>query len=124
MKDVIPSEESEQITLFHWADMQLGKYPELRLMHHIPNGGKRSKTEAARFKAQGVKPGVPDICLPVPKGGYHGLYIELKRADPEKSRLSEYQRGWLVDLAIMGYKTLCCYGWQDAAREITDYLNL
>lgn len=75
----IPTEETEQITLFNWARTQQHKYPELRLMYHIPNGGQRSKSEAARFKAAGVRAGVPDIFLPCPRSRYHGLYIELKR---------------------------------------------
>lgn len=74
-----PSEDVEQAQLFAWAAYASGKYPELALMHHIPNGGKRGKAEAARFKLQGVKAGVPDIFLPCARGGCHGLYIELKR---------------------------------------------
>lgn len=45
------SEDNEQIALLRWAAMQSGKYPELKLLYHIPNGGRRSKSEAARFKA-------------------------------------------------------------------------
>lgn len=51
-------EGEEQAALFRWAQFQSGKYPELDLMFHIPNGGKRGKAEAARFKAEGVKAGV------------------------------------------------------------------
>lgn len=60
-----PTEDVEQMCLFRWADAQSGKYPELSLMYHVPNGGKRGKAEAARFRAMGVKSGVPDIFLPV-----------------------------------------------------------
>ena len=67
-------EEREQIAIFKWAEMQKG----LSLLHHIPNGGKRGKVEAARLKAAGVKAGIPDICLPIPRNGYGALYIELK----------------------------------------------
>lgn len=74
-----PNESVEQQCLFRWAEFASGKYPELRLMYHIPNGGARSKATAGRLKAEGVKAGVPDICLPVSRDGYHGLYIELKR---------------------------------------------
>lgn len=59
-----PTEDTEQMCLFRWADAQSGKYPELSLMYHIPNGGKRGKAEAGRFRAMGVKSGVPDIFLP------------------------------------------------------------
>jgi len=71
-------ESDHQIALFQWVSYQLKRYPELELLYHIPNGGYRYKTTARRLKAEGVKAGVPDICLPVPRGGYHGLYIEMK----------------------------------------------
>ncbi len=55
------SESVEQINLFRWAVLHERAYPELILLHHIPNGGLRNKTTAKRLKAEGVKPGVPDI---------------------------------------------------------------
>ena len=73
---MLPSEGQEQATLFNWARMMEGMYPELRLMFHVPNGGGRSKAEAGRFKMEGVKAGVPDIFLPVPRGNYHGIPAE------------------------------------------------
>ena len=116
-----PREGAEQATLFNWAGMQSIRYPELELLFHIPNGGKRSKSEAARFKAEGVKPGVPDICLPVARGGYHGLYIELKRRSGNHA--TDYQRDWLEKLSNQGYKAAVCYGWEEAASMITKYLR-
>lgn len=79
VRDVIPvpTESEEQQTLFRWAAMQCGKYPELALMFHVPNEGKRSKVVGGRMKAEGLKSGVPDIFLPVPRGEYHGLFIEI-----------------------------------------------
>ena len=53
----VPSEESEQIKLAQWLD--LAKV----LWCHVPNGGGRSKREAARLKAAGVKAGVPDVLI-------------------------------------------------------------
>ena len=116
-----PREGAEQATLFHWAEMQSIWYPELELLFHIPNGGKRSKSEAARFKAEGVKPGVPDICLPVARGEYHGLYIELKRRSGNHA--ADKQLDWLEKLNNQGYKTAICYGWEEAATVITKYLK-
>ena len=46
---MIPTEDEEQIWLFSWEKINSGKWPELELMHHIPNGGMRSKSEAARY---------------------------------------------------------------------------
>ena len=73
MAPYVPTESVEQQSLFRWAAYQSGKYPELKLLYHVPNGGSRNKAEAGRFKAEGVKAGVPDLCLPVPRGEFHGL---------------------------------------------------
>lgn len=91
------------------------------MLYHIPNGGKRGKAEAIRFKAEGVKAGVPDICLPVARGEWHGLYIELKRR--EGGRVSAEQTQWLEALMREGYCTAICRGWEEAQRMILRYLR-
>lgn len=113
-------EDEEQKIIFEWAALMESNYPALRLMYHVPNGGKRSITEAKRFKAQGVKAGVPDIALPYPNGKYHGLYIELKAIG---GKLSENQKQWLALLSTVGYKAVCCYGAEEAIGAIKTYLN-
>jgi len=115
------TESQEQRALFQWATLRSGRYPELALLHHIPNGGSRGKIEAARFKAEGVKAGVPDIFLPVPRGEHHGLYIELKRR--HGSRISQAQAWWMEHLLGQGYCVAVCHGWGEAARVIEDYLQ-
>lgn len=117
----VPTEEQEQITLFEWAELQSGKYPELKLLYHVPNGGSRNKAEAARLRAAGVKAGVPDLCLPVPRGGYHGLYIELKRQ--RGGRKSDLQEEWLTALKVQGHFCALCCGWELAAKTIIQYLG-
>lgn len=117
----IPTEAQEQAALFSWAVLQSGKYPELRLLYHVPNGGSRHKAEAVRLRTEGVKAGVPDLCLPVARGQYHGLYIELKRQ--RGGRVSDVQSDWLSALSYQGYKTALCFGWEQAAKMILDYLN-
>lgn len=117
----VPSEEEEQVTLFNWAKMQEKKYPELALMFHIPNGGLRSKSEAARFKRAGVKSGVPDIFLPCAKRGKHGLFIEMKKLTG--GRTSKEQKEWIEALNKAGYAAFVCNGWPSAARMIECYLE-
>ena len=117
----VASESVEQQCLFRWAAVSAAAHPELRLMFHIPNGGSRSRAEAGRFKAEGVKAGVPDICLPVPRGGYHGLFIEMKRTrggvvEPEQTE-------WLDALRAQGYRAEVCKGWEPAVRVIEQYLK-
>lgn len=115
-----PTESVEQQHLFQWAALQSGAFPELHMLYHIPNGGARSRATAGRLKAEGVKAGVPDLCLPVPRGTAHGLYIELKRR--RGGKVSPAQREWLERLSARGYDTAVCYGWEDAAGRIMAYL--
>ena len=117
----IPTEAQEQTTLFQWAGIMAGKWPELRLLHAIPNGGSRNPVEARHLKEQGVKPGVPDICLPVPNKIYHALYIELKRR--KEGRTSDAQRQWIADLNGYGNRAVVCMGWEEARDVILDYLR-
>lgn len=115
------SESVEQTGLFRWAAFERGKHPELELMYHVPNEGKRSKRTGAQLKREGLKPGVPDMVLPVPRGKYHGLYIEMKATG---NKTTDEQNKWLEALQEQGYRTAVCYGWEVASKVITDYLNL
>ncbi|MGN1138296.1 MAG: VRR-NUC domain-containing protein [Ruminococcus sp.] len=110
-----------QQQVFKWTDYMLGKYPELALIFHIPNGGSRNKIEAVNLKRQGVKAGVPDICLPVPRGKYHGLYIEMKYGN---NKPTEKQSWWLKALSKQGYAVKVCYSFDETTKALIQYLNL
>ncbi len=120
-KKLLPKEGQEQASLMSWAQMQSWRWPELALLFHIPNGGGRSKAEAGRFKAEGVKAGVPDLFLPVPRGEHHGLFIELKRQ--AGGRVSDEQKVWIAQLQAQGYRVEVCKGWEAAAEVLKDYLG-
>ena len=117
----VPKEDTEQEILFHWAALSEGAHPELKLLYAVPNGGYRPLLTAVRMKRTGTKAGVPDICLPVARGGYHGLYIELKRV--KGGVVSENQRAWMDMLNAEGYLARVGYGSDDAIRIITSYLK-
>ena len=114
-------EQEIQTAFFEWAKWQESRFPELRLMHHIPNGGKRSKVEAAIFKGIGVKSGVPDVFLPTPRGIYHGLYIEFKARN---GRPSKDQEKFIESLQEAGYFTCVCDALDKAIKITRQYLNL
>lgn len=114
------NEAAIQKNLFEWAHLSSGKYLELKLMFHIANGGRRDIIEAAHLKQQGVKAGVPDLCLPVSAGKYHGLFLELKA---EGGRLQETQKQWIAELNKQNYKAMVCFGLDEARAAIEDYLN-
>lgn len=116
-----PTEAEEQTALFRWAAYNRAKYPALELMYHIPNEAKRSTITGHNLKAQGMKPGVPDICLPIPNVKYTALYIELKRC--KGGRVSEDQRGWIAALNRVGCRAVVCHGWDEAREEIERYLG-
>lgn len=114
------SESIEQSTLFRWATLMETRFPELNLMFHIPNGGKRDRIIAAKLKEEGVKSGVPDIELPVGREGYLGLFIEMKVG---KNKTTDNQEQWLKKLSEQGYKTAVCYGWEEASKLIENYMK-
>ena len=113
------SESDEQIALFRWAQLSSAAHKELDLLYHIPNGGKRNAATAKRLKAEGVKPGVPDLCLPVARGGYHSLYIELKSG---RNKPTENQKKWIEGLNEQKNLAVVCWGWLEASDTIMDYL--
>ncbi len=117
----VPLESNEQQTLFEWAKRMEGRWPELRMLYHIPNEGKRRQRTGARMKAEGMKSGVPDICLPVARGEHHGLYIELKRR--RNSKVTKEQLDWIADLVAQGYVAAVCRGCDEAISLITRYLS-
>lgn len=110
---IIATEEQEQAALVEWLDFK--KIP----FFHIPNGGYRNKIEGARFKRLGVRAGVPDICIPLARNGYHGLYIELKRRCG--SLVSPPQQHWLTLLNKNGYFAVVALGFDHARRIVEEY---
>lgn len=123
-KDEIMSRHIEsgmQIAFINWCNWNVSRYPELNYIHHSPNGGKRSAKEAARFKKEGVKPGFPDLILPVPRGCFNSLYIELKT---EKGKLTENQIRWIEFLRQNGNKVLVCRSVDECIRIVKEYLEL
>jgi len=126
-------EHYEQVAVIHWALYHENKYPELKLLYAVPNGGRRSIGVAKKLKAEGVKRGVPDLCLPVARAGCHGLYIEMKTkkeaADKKLGIKGSYpstskeQKEYLQLLREQGYATWVAYGADDAIVVLENYLK-
>lgn len=117
-----PTEEQEQVAVIQWRDLMVNRYPELRLLFHIGNGGYRTKSEAVRLKRLGVHPGVSDLFLPVARKGYHGLWIEMKIQ--KGGKLSKAQKEWLDDMFQQGYLAVRCDGADEAIGMLERYLKL
>lgn len=115
-----PDETAEQEAVFQWAAFNSGKYPELEFMYHVANEGKRTARYGAELKRMGLKNGVPDICLPVPRGNYHGLYIEMKVG---RNTPTDAQAKYLNFLTAQGYCAVWCIGADNAINIIKAYLK-
>lgn len=116
----LPTEEQEQRALFNWVAIAQKQRPELRMLFAVPNGGHRHKAVAAKLKATGVRPGVPDLHLAVAREPYHGLWIEMKRF--KGGQVSPDQKWWIDALLKEGYAVSLCRGWDAAKMVIEDYL--
>ena len=126
---LIPTEHEEQVRVIDWAKVNAGRWPELRLLHAVPNGGSRASVkdrrgnrysnEAQRLSAEGVRPGVPDLDLPVARRGFHGLRIEMKAID---GKASAVQMWWIRELAAQGYLAVVKYGADEAIAILKSYL--
>lgn len=115
------SEHDEQAFVVARAEALAPSVSELRMLFAIPNGGARSKATAGRLKAEGVRPGVSDLFLSVPKGCYHGLYIEMKAIS---GRASDEQKAWIAAAREYGYRAEVCFGAEAAWLVICEYLGI
>lgn len=119
MKD---EEHKEQVKFVQWTKRNAEKHPELALLFAIPNGGKRHIAVASKMKLEGVKAGVPDLFLPVPRHEKHGLFIEMKRKDG--GALSEVQKVWKKLLKEQGFGYGLAHGFEEAKYIIRRYLDI
>lgn len=115
------TELSEQQAVIDWCVINSGRFPELKTIYHIPNEGKRSRMGGNELRAAGLKAGVPDLCLPVSRGGWNALYIEMKK--DRTCRCTKEQLNFQTMLAHQG--NFCCiaYGADEAIFAIKQYLG-
>ena len=115
-----PSEHHEAVALMQIVAMHEGRWPELKMLFAVPNGGARHPAVAAKLKSEGVKPGVPDYLMPVKNEQYAGLAIELKI---KGNRPTKTQIEWHRALASQGWHVVVAYGAQEAWDAIRGYLR-
>lgn len=107
------------------AQCRLDKYLEENhpdvLFCASAGGARTSISEAKRMKASGYKRGFPDVFIYEPRGGFHGLSIEMKK---EKGGVvSKHQKEWKQSLTAKGYKATVARGFDAAVQILEDYLN-
>jgi len=111
--------------VIRWARLMVAKLPELAYLFAIPNqgraGGRRGRFWGARMAEEGLRAGVPDLMLPAARGGFHGLFIEMKRQ--AGSTVSAAQKEWHKALKEQGYEVVVARGAQEAIEAIRRYLS-
>lgn len=117
---MIPTEAEEQAAVVSWCRMLVMMWPELDLVYHIPNEGKRGVKARAEQKAAGLRPGVCDLFLPVARCGFHGLYVEMKALD---GVMSKEQREFMTAVQKQGYFSCACFGADAGIRVIEAYMR-
>ena len=124
-RSVLPSLTETQIQqeLIRWwaVECKAHKLDEELLMA-FPLQGARTKANASRMKAEGMRRGTPDLFLAVPRGDRGGLWIEMKRV-AKGSVLSPHQKAMLKRLSV-NYGTVVCRSVPEAKAVIRAYLGL
>ena len=111
-------EDDLQEACIKWFDYQ---YPSLSsMMFHVPNGGNRNAMEGARLKKQGVRPGVSDLILLIPRGQFHSCCIELKS---KTGTSSKSQKAWAKECVKYGNDYNICDNIEDFKFLIDEYLK-
>ena len=118
---LVRSEHVEQSFLIQRLELAAARWPELELLYAVPNGGLRSKAQAGKLKAEGVKRSVPDLVLPVPRWPFHGLYVEMKKMGEHSTPAQrEFQRR----LSEQGYAVVECQGEEAGFTVFMGYLSI
>lgn len=124
-----PLERQEQRAYFEW--LYYVRYGTLRVWefaYAIPNGSFLAGSPAKRaiqgraLALQGVKRGVPDICIAIPVAPYGALYVELKRIGADKP--GDDQSIWHARLRAQGYYVAVCHGLAAAQAITREYFHL
>lgn len=114
-------EHLEQAQFIEWCRLEVleNRIPDLGSIYAVPNGGLRNARTAAALKREGVKAGIPDLVLPRARGGYFGLYVEMKT---DGGTIGNEQIKVGQDLTRNGYKVIYCFTCQEAIEGVLAYL--
>ena len=106
----------------HDVQCAICEYLDLRKVCYwaVTNGGKRSKSEANRLKAEGVKSGVPDITV-LYDGKYYGLEVKRPATLAPKGRLSKNQKQMIKLIEDNGCKVKVVYGTEDVILAFAEW---
>lgn len=112
-----PTETSEQITFFNVLRRDYPSYGRIAI--HPRNEGKRTYSQAARHKAEGMTDGAPDIIIP----GAISFVCELKRQDHTLSRWQPGQLEYLEIAKSKGAFVCAALGYKSALEALEVWIS-
>lgn len=119
-KRKINSEEADiQSDFFKQVKLFFPQIPD-KLLFAVPNGGSRNKLEAINLKRQGVKPGVSDVILLIPKGGFASLCMEFKT---KSGKQSKEQKEFQKQAEMCGSRYVIVRSVKEAIEKVREYLK-
>lgn len=109
------------MAFFDWVRWQEKKNPLLKTIFHVENERKCTPAQGARRKRKGVRAGIPDIIVPIPRGKYCGLVIELKT---KNGKISKEQKEMLTLYEQLGHCIAILYSAEEAITFLKWYILL
>lgn len=126
----------EQVKFINWCVSQKGckDLPHIDHIFSIPNGAHVTKAQRGKLVSEGMRAGVSDMFLPVPRNGYHGLWLEMKAPEirhhrtnnilKPKGATKQNQKDWLKNMHDRGYACGIVYGKLEAINAILSYYGV
>lgn len=120
---VLYSEHEMQTSFFDWIELHRTKHPVLNYFFAVPNGSHKSPAARAKFKREGLRSGVPDVCCPIPSidGKYIGLWFEFKS---HGGRLFPEQKQWIENLRLVEHRVEEIRDWTEATRIAAEHFGI
>lgn len=115
------SEESIHLSLMEWIAINPLTKPYKDFFLHYPSEGKRSPRYGKLMKDLGMRKGVSDLFIAIPRHGYGGAWIELKSAC---GNLKKEQKQFLEDMHQQNFFASACWSFDDAVKVIAWYFNI
>jgi len=97
------------------------KYPGARYCASLGGQYQQYDSQKNKATATGYVKGFPDLQITEARGGYFGLFLELKR--DRKSATSPVQIAWINDLTDRGYKAEVVKGFDECIKLIDGYFK-